>query len=137
MRSLLTSLILTLGLAVSAAAQEATDVPAIRNTIAGQLDAFRADDLPRAFSFASPSIQGMFGTPGNFGLMVQRGYPSIWRPSRVIYFDQRAEGGKVLQRMGFVDAAGAEHWFAYEMVQVDGVWKINAVYPIDAPDPTV
>src|SRR5262245_52847309 len=39
------------------------DRSAIRDVIQSQVDAFRRDDGASAFGYASPSIQGMFGTP--------------------------------------------------------------------------
>jgi len=127
-------LIFALLLGMPASAQTSTDVPAIRDTIGAQIEAFQADDLPRAFSYASPSIRRLFQTPENFGAMVEGGYPSIWRPSGIRYYDQTATGGSVIQRMIFLDADGQEHWFGYEMIQVEGSWKINGVYPLEAVD---
>ena len=72
------AIVLTLLLAAPAAqAQEAGAIP---DVIGRQLEALEADDFARAFTFASPMIQGMFGTPENFGAMVKRGYPMVHRP---------------------------------------------------------
>ena len=66
------------------AAGEKEDVQAIIN---GQIEAFQKDDFAAAFTYASPSIRSMFGTPENFGKMVQRGYPMVWRPKDVRFLD--------------------------------------------------
>jgi hypothetical protein len=55
--------------------------PAIETTIQNQLNAFIADDFATAFTFASPNIKGIFGTPENFGAMVTQGYPMVHRPA--------------------------------------------------------
>lgn len=62
---------------------------AIRGVIGSQLDAFEADDVDRAFGFASNGIRGMFGTPERFGQMVREGYPMVWRPGEVRYLELR------------------------------------------------
>ena len=56
---------LVLGLAGAAQAQSlsSADRAAIRQVIEAQVDAFRRDDGSAAFSYASPVIQGMFGSP--------------------------------------------------------------------------
>ena len=46
---------------------------AIEGVIQSQLDAFRQDDFATAFTFASPTIRGMFGTADRFGMMVRNG----------------------------------------------------------------
>lgn len=110
-----------------AGADEAGD---IRDVIGDQVTAFGAGDLPTAYSFASPDIQAIFPSPEIFGGMVQRGYPMIWQPAEVVYFDLRTEGGKWLQRMGFRDGSGALHLFDYEMIPGTGGWRIDGVVPV-------
>ena len=58
----------------------AADRAAIRRVIESQIAAFRRDDGPAAFAFATPHIQAMFGTPENFLAMVRRGYAAVYRP---------------------------------------------------------
>lgn len=108
-------------------ADEATDIRAV---IGDQIRAFEADDLSTAYSFASPTIQSIFPSPEIFGAMVRQGYPMIWRPSEVTYFDLRQEGGKTVQRMGFRDAAGQMHLFDYEMRRGVSGWRIEGVFPV-------
>ena len=64
----------------------------IEDVITSQLDAFNARNTERAFSFASPMIKRLFGTPDNFGGMVARGYPMVWDNDFVRFLD-RAERG--------------------------------------------
>ena len=46
--------------------------------INGQIEAFQRDDFNAAFSYASPGIQGIFGTAERCGQMVRNGYPTVW-----------------------------------------------------------
>jgi len=134
MRSLLTSLFLCLTvLALPAGRSSAQTTPApsasagIESTIRGQIDAFLADDFTRAFTYASPLIQGMFGTPENFGAMVSQGYPMVHRPTSVRMLEQREVSGQLYQRIMVTDQSGATHMLDYQMIQTGEGWQINGV----------
>lgn len=120
--------------AAPAAADENAEIQAV---IDAQLNAFRADDWAQAFTYASPMIQRLFRDPTGFSAMVRGGYPMVWRPSRVEVGElERTPRGPV-QIMYFEDAAGVRYVAAYEMTQVDGVWRINGVHIRKAPDASV
>ena len=126
MRQLLLSLVLLCLPVLSAQAQEARN-PAIETVIRQQFDAFRAEDVGTAFSFASPGIKGMFGTPENFGRMVRDGYPMVWRPAGVQFLDLRRVAGNLWQRVMVTDQAGRTHLLDYQMIETDQGWQINGV----------
>ncbi len=126
MRRLLLSLVLLCLPVLSAPAQEARNL-AIETVIQQQFDAFLAEDVGTAFSFASPGIKGMFGTPENFGRMVRDGYPMVWRPARVQFLDLRLVAGNLWQRVMVTDQAGRAHLLDYQMVETDQGWQINGV----------
>ena len=104
---------------------------AIRATIDAQLDAFQRDDWAEAFTYASPTIQGMFGDPDRFSRMVRGGYPMVWRPQSVEYGDLRATARGPAQRMIFTGPDGRLHFADYYMVEVNGVWRINGVILVE------
>ena len=137
MRIFILGLVMALAHGGFVAAQSSVDEPDVRDTIASQIEAFRDRDAGTAFTFASPFIQRQFGTAENFGLMVQRGYPMVWDPAEFAFVDQIERNGAIWQRLQVIDKSGTEHWFAYEMVQIDGRWRINGVYPLEAPDLSV
>jgi Domain of unknown function (DUF4864) len=129
MRRILLSAVLAAAAAMTvlpAQAQQARD-PAIETTIQNQFDAFLRDDVGTAFSFASPNIKGLFGTPENFGTMVRNGYPMVWRPSEVQYLELREVAGQLWQRVMVTDQAGRSHLLDYQMVQRPEGWQINGV----------
>lgn len=130
MRNGLYAVLFAAALAVPAAAQEAP----IQQTIRSQIDAFLADDFSRAFTFASPTIKGMFGTPENFGAMVKNGYPMVYRPADVQMLDLREVAGNLWQRVRITDQAGAGWLLDYMMVETADGWQINAVQILPAPD---
>lgn len=130
MRNAVYAVLFAAVLTLPAAAQEEP----IRNTIQSQIEAFRADDFARAFTFASPAIKGMFGTPENFGAMVKNGYPMVYRPAEVQMMDLREVAGALWQRVRITDQAGAGWYLDYMMVETSEGWQINAVQILPAPD---
>lgn len=108
--------------------------PGIEATIGAQMDAFLEDDFARAFTFASPNIQGMFGSSERFGQMVKRGYPMVWRPDDVQYLELREIAGNLWQRVLIRDQVGGVHMLDYQMIQTGEGWRINGVQILQAPD---
>lgn len=126
---LLAILLLT---AVSAQAQTpATDIAAadraaIRQIIGDQIAAFRRDDGPGAFAYASPTIQGMFGTPDIFMDMVRNGYQPVYRPQSVNFADLVWLDGRLTQLVDIVGPDGVPVVAAYGLErQPDGSWRIS------------
>lgn len=107
---------------------------AIEGVIAAQLQAFNDRDIIAAWGHASPFIQGIFGNPDNFGSMVEEGYPMVWTNDGATFSDLRAEGGSLLQRAVVEDAEGRFWTIDYDMIEVEGVWRINGVSLLPAPD---
>lgn len=106
--------------------------PGIEAVISGQMEAFRADDMGLAFSFASPGIQGMFGSAERFGAMVRQGYPMVHRPGELRFLELREEGGRLRQKIMLRDADGALHLLEYSMIEVGGGWQIDGVELLQA-----
>jgi hypothetical protein len=115
-------------LALPATAQE---VP-IQKTIQNQLDAFQADDFARAFTYASPTIKGLFGSAENFGAMVKQGYPMVHRPGSVTMLDLRTQNGALWQKVMITDDQGRTHVLDYQMVETADGWQINGVQVLPA-----
>ena len=107
--------------------------PQIEQTIRSQLDAFEDDDFARAFDYAAPSIQGMFGTPEVFGLMVKRGYPMVWRPGEVRFTELLSAGSEMAQRVLIRDRDGQTHLLEYRLIDEGGQWRISGVRIIPQP----
>ncbi len=107
---------------------------AVVGTIQSQLDAFQQDDFATAFTFASPTIKRLFGTPERFGQMVRNGFPMVWRPSEVQFLDFKSEGGQTSQTVLFKDANGVPIVLEYFMVQTQDGWQIDGVQPVQTPD---
>lgn len=124
-----------LSLALPAAAQVSpSDQTAIREVIEGQIEAFRRDDGDAAFGFASPNIQGMFGTSETFMDVVRQGYRPVYRP-RVFEFREIVTlQGMVTQKVHVIGPDGRPVTAFYPMTQQpDGSWRIEGCY-LQAPE---
>jgi hypothetical protein len=103
----------------------AADWDAIQDVITSQLEAFKRDDATAAYSFAAPSIQKQFHTPGEFMQMVRTGYSAVYRPGSVRFLDHFVVSGQVVQPLEIV-TSGDEVVVAFYVMerQPDGSWRI-------------
>ena len=99
----------------------------IQSTITAQIEAFKAQDFERAFTYASPTIHQIFRTPQNFGGMVVTGYPMVVNPAQVEMQELRMVGGALWQRVRITDQKGQSYLLDYQMVEGPDGWLINAV----------
>lgn len=140
MRKLCRVMITVCGLLAGTA--QAADTPSaanqalIRQVIEAQLDAFRHDDAVAAFSFASPSIQAMFGTPERFLAMVRGGYQAVYRPREVAFQPLQLIEDQIIQPVTVVGPDGVPVVALYKMEWHDPekVWKINGCVLAQSPD---
>lgn len=126
------AVLLSLLLPFTAAAQQ--EKGDIQNVIRNQIQSFEQGDLEGAFGFASPNIRTMFKTPERFGQMVEQGYPMVWRPSSVRFGSISSQAGRNFQIVILRDGNGQYHALEYEMIRMDGGWKIDGVRFVDMPD---
>jgi len=126
-RLLLTALLL---LPAAGWAQENT----IEGVITEQLQAFNDRDVMAAWDHASPMIQGMFGTPENFGMMVRNGYPMVWDNSDVRFLDRTDMTNLTRQEVQIQGPDGLFYILDYQMIETPEGWHINGVQVIPAPD---
>ena len=104
-----------------------SDEGKIQTTIQSQIEAFQRDDLVAAFEYASPNIQTIFKSSKRFGLMVQRGYPMVYRPADVKFLELETIEGEFWQKVRIQDQQGRFHVMAYRMISLGGKWLINGV----------
>ena len=110
------------------------DQTAIREVIGGQVEAFRRDDGAAAFGYASPSIQGIFGTAETFMDMVRQGYRPVYRPQVFEFREIVTLQGMVTQKVHVIGPDGRPVTAFYPMTQQpDGSWRIEGCY-LQAPE---
>jgi Domain of unknown function (DUF4864) len=113
-----------------------TDRQAFQGIITGQIEAFRADDGARAYSFAAPMIKQIFPNPDVFMNMVREGYPQVYRPQSFNFGPaELSASGRPTQRVTIVGPDGMVYEAIYTMEQQpDGTWQINGCAIVRAPD---
>ena len=112
----------------------AGDKEDIQATISRQLEAFQLDDFAKAFSYASPSIQSIFGGPDNFESMVKRGYPMVWKPGKVTFLSVDPYHHGMAQNIQIFDRNKKAHYLRYYMVKLGDSWKISGVEILPSSD---
>ena len=110
------------------------DEGAIRSVIESQIEAFLSDDEARAWSYASPSIQTMFGSVDRFMSMVRQGYRPVSRPRDYTFGDLREAPSGPQQEVYIVDESGISWVALYSLEQQpDGTWKISGCQLLRRP----
>jgi hypothetical protein len=136
MRAALAALVLVAG---AAEADELANLPpadqqAIQEVITGQIDAFRHDDDGRAFGYASPGIQFMFGSPQRFMAMVREGYQPVYHPRSTAFGDLLVVDGNLVQELAVIGPDGQPHLARYVMQhEPDGTWRVDGCVLVVRP----
>lgn len=112
--------------AVRAEETSGADQEAIRSIISGQIAAFQKDDAAAAYSYASPTIQGLYPSVDQFMGMVRNSYQPVYRPQSVT-FGQLMDSPYGLMQKVFLVGPDGRNWVALYSLQrqADGTWKIN------------
>ena len=110
--------------AVPRVAAQTTDDIALQAAITRQLEALNRDDTAQAFAIASPMIQRMFQDAPTFMRMVREGFPQVYRSRSHKFLRLENSDGQLIQRVLIESAAGTVV-ARYEMVVIDGIWRIN------------
>jgi len=112
---------------VSHAGSEAQDQHETRVVIEAQLEAFRQGDGVKAFSYAAPTIQTVFGDADTFMQMVRKGYDVVLRPASVKFVKFQSDGMNAAHALQMIDQQKVL-WNVYYVLQKapDGQWKISS-----------
>ena len=113
-----------------------TVMEAVRFTISSQIDAFKQNDVKKAYTFAAPNIQAQFPSPDIFGLMVRNGYPIIWKPKSYKFTTFKDLGNMCIQRVLFQSYNGSLESYDYILEKNGSVWKIAGVLTIKSAGET-
>ncbi len=103
----------------------------VRDTISLQIDAFKQNDIKKAYTFASANIRAQFPNPEVFGLMVRNGYPVIWKPKSFKFARFKDLGNRCIQRVLFQSYDGSLETYDYILEKDDNLWKIAGVLSIN------
>ena len=98
----------------------------LTTVIDAQLAAFRANDYPKAYTFAAEGIQGMFSRD-RFEEMVKTAYPVIAHSAKSEYGLAFDTGEEAVVNVTVENADGQRAQYQYLLKKEDGAWKINGV----------
>ncbi len=103
------------------------EIQKTRAVIAAQLEAFKQGDSAKAFSYATPNIQTMFGDADTFMQMVRDGYDVVYRPASVRFVKFETDGMNALHAVQMIDRQKTL-WNVYYVLQKrpDGTWRISS-----------
>jgi hypothetical protein len=107
----------------------------IQNVISSQMEAFKAGDASKSFSFAAPHIQAQFGNPDRFMQMVRHGYQPVYKPKYVEFAHlAMSQDGQYAQHVIVQAPSGEVMMAVYPMIQdEDGNWRIAGVHLAKLP----
>ena len=122
----LSCLILFLGFTFAAPQARADAASEIQSVIADQLNAFKADDAPRAYGHAADIIKELFPSQSIFMEMVRVGYPPVYRAKEWSFSDPTPLENGYSQIVRLTDEQGRV-WNAVYTLERDstGEWKIT------------
>ncbi len=103
----------------------------LKAVIDGQLAAFRANDYPKAFTFASAMIQSMFA-PEEFEKMVKTAYPIIAHSVSTEYGVMFDTGEDAVVNVRVQNAGKQSVEYQYLLKKEGDGWKINGVSEVKA-----
>lgn len=105
-----------------------------QTTIQNQIQAFRAGEDARAYSYAAPSIAQFYPSVESFMTMVKKGYFPVWRPQDFQFGTEKQIGPEqVMQEVNIIADDGTSWTALYSLIKLeDGSWKINGVQLLKA-----
>jgi Domain of unknown function (DUF4864) len=128
MKKLFAFFVLIVALSLPAFSSDVTnqDKQNFKSIITSQLEAFKADNGPAAYSFAAPLVTKIFPNPEIFMTMVQRGYPPVYRNEKFTFGATTTDQmGRPVQHVIIRTADGKVYEALYAMeLEADGMWKI-------------
>ena len=113
----------------------AADKLEVQQVISGQLEAFKADNGPLAYSFAAPIVTKVFPTVDIFMTMVKNGYQAVYTNSQYKFGEIITDTlGRPAQHVTITAGDGKRYEAIYAMEkQPDGNWKIAGVQMVEIP----
>lgn len=137
MLKLITALLFSFMLIMPAHADDlsAADKQAVQQVISSQLDAFKSENGPLAYSFAAPVVTTLFPTVEVFMGMVKRGYQPIYNNTKYGFGSAIAGPlGRLMQHVTITASDGKRYEAVYAMErQTDNQWKIAGVQMVEIP----
>lgn len=101
--------------------------------IEGQLSAFRAGEVGKAYAYAAASLQSQMPVR-SFARLVRDGYPEIWKNQRAEFGLMRDDGRRATLTARIFATDGTSAAYDYVLFKEDDVWRIAGVLRHEAKD---
>jgi hypothetical protein len=101
------------------------DWAAIKRVISQQLNALRAGDGERAFSYASPGIRAQFGDAQRFLTMVRNSYSPLLDARYTEFLEGAVIEGVIVQPVRLIAPDNTVLVALYTIEKHQGAWRIN------------
>jgi hypothetical protein len=137
MRNLLIAVLALVIATANSDGASSDDSNEIRSVILEQMEAFRQDDGAAAFAIAAPEIQTKFGDPERFMAIVAAIYPQVYRPQKVTFLDLNNTGDDVVQKVLLIGPNGRLVIALYQMIEINGHWRIKGCALITPPEKAI
>ena len=106
----------------------------VQGVISSQIDAFKHEDGPKAFSFAAPELHLVFPNSDIFMQMVRQGYPAVYSARQFQFGPFDVQGTSFKQQVEITAADGTAWTALYTLSrQPDGSLKINGCQLVKRP----
>ena len=95
--------------------------------VSAQLDAFRADDWEKAYSYSARTFQSVMSLD-QFATLISRNYTVVWKNTRA-EFALPSDNGRVAVVAVRVFSGGKSEAYNWLLVKEGGTWRITGVVP--------
>ncbi|CAN0580108.1 DUF4864 domain-containing protein [Marinobacter goseongensis] len=99
----------------------------IREAILSQIEAFANEDSEQAWAHASEGIKRRFGSSQVFLDMVREAYPAVHSATAIEFAERVPHGAFEIQAVRLQGPEGGRWDAYYNMVLIEGEWKIAGV----------
>jgi len=101
------------------------DFDITKKIISQQLEAFKINDAPKAYSFAAPFIKIRFQDPESFMSMVKDNYEPISNAKDFYFLKFKINNGDIYHQLQVISQSNQSYVATYSLVFIEDEWKIS------------
>ncbi|MDA1284079.1 MAG: DUF4864 domain-containing protein [Proteobacteria bacterium] len=101
------------------------DFDITKKIIFQQLEAFKINDAPKAYSFAAPFIKIRFEDPESFMSMVKDNYEPISNAKDFYFLKSKIYNADIYHQLQIISQSNQSYLATYSLVFIEDEWKIS------------
>ena len=101
------------------------DFDITKKIISQQLEAFKVNDAPKAYSFAAPFIKMRFEDPESFMSMVKDNYEPISNAKDFYFLKFKINNGNLYHQLQVISKSNQSYMATYSLIFIEDEWKIS------------